>query len=58
MVANGAAGAWAAAGEVWPETREQRCWNHKLVNVLDALRQKVQSMARELLCAIPYAPTR
>ena len=58
MVADGAAGAWAAAGEVWPETREQRCWNHKLVNVLDALPKKVQAMARELLCAIPYAPTR
>ena len=58
MVADGAAGAWAAAGEVWPETREQRCWNHKLVNVLDQLPQKVQGMARELLCSIPYAPTR
>ena len=58
MVADGAAGAWAAAGEVWPETREQRCWNHKLVNVLDALPKKMQAMARELLCAIPYAPTR
>ena len=58
MVADGAAGAWAAAGEVWPATREQRCWNHKLVNVLDALPNKMQAMARELLCAIPYAPTR
>ena len=43
---------------MWPETREQRCWNHKLVNVLDALPKKMQAMARELLCAIPYAPTR
>jgi transposase-like protein len=58
MVADGAAGAWAAAGEVWPETREQRCWNHKLVNVLDQLPKKVQTLARELLCAIPYAGTR
>jgi len=58
MVADGAAGAWAAAGEVWPETREQRCWNHKLVNVLDQLPKKVQAMGREMLCAIPYAPTR
>jgi len=58
MVADGAAGAWAAAGEVWPETREQRCWNHKLVNVLDQLPKKVQAMAREMLCAIPYAESR
>lgn len=58
MVADGAAGAWAAASEVWPQTREQRCWNHKLVNVLDQLPKQVQAMAREMLCAIPYAPTR
>ena len=58
MVADGAAGAWAAASAVWPATREQRCWNHKLVNVLDQLPKKVQAMAREMLCAIPYAPTR
>lgn len=58
MVADGAAGAWAAAGQVWPETREQRCWNHKLVNVLDQLPKKVQAMGREMLCAIPYAETR
>jgi len=58
MVADGAAGAWAAASAVWPEAHEQRCWNHKLVNVLDQLPKKVQTMARELLCAIPYAETR
>ena len=58
MVADGAAGAWAAASAVWPETREQRCWNHKIVNVLDALPKLMQAMARELLCAIPYAKSR
>ena len=58
IVADGAAGAWAAAGEVWPESREQRCWNHKLVNVLDQLPRKLQAVAREMLCAIPYAKTR
>ncbi len=58
MVADGAAGAWSAAGAVWPESREQRCWNHKLVNVLDQLPKKLQAVAREQLCAIPYAETR
>ena len=58
LVADGAAGAWAAAGAVWPESREQRCWNHKLVNVLDQLPKKLQAVARETLCAIPYAKTR
>ena len=58
LVADGAAGAWAAAGEVWPEAREQRCWNHKLMNVIDKLPNKLRGTAREQLCAIPYAPTR
>jgi len=58
VVADGAAGAWAAAGAVWPEAREQRCWNHKIMNVLDQLPRKLQGMAREQLCAIPYAETR
>jgi transposase-like protein len=31
--ADGALGFWAAAREVWPETREQGYWCHKLVNV-------------------------
>src|SRR5206468_1532190 len=54
LIADGAAGAWAAAGGVWPETREQRCWNHKIVNVLDHLPRKLQAVARVQLCAIPY----
>ena len=58
MVADGNISAWAAAAELWPEAHEQRCWNHKLVNVLDRLPVKLQAMAREQLCAIPYAETR
>lgn len=58
MIADGAAGTWAAASAVWPQTREQRCWNHKIVNVLDALPKTLQAMASALLCVIPYAKTR
>ena len=36
-VGDGALGFWAAAREVWPESREQACWCHKLANVLDKL---------------------
>lgn len=36
-VGDGALGFWAAVREVWPETREQRCWLHKMVNVMDKL---------------------
>jgi transposase-like protein len=58
LAADGAAGIWAAVAEVWPEAAEQRCWNHKIVNVLTQLPQQGQAAAREALAAIPYAPTR
>jgi transposase-like protein len=37
VIADGALGFWKAAGEVWPTTREQRCWVHKTANVLGKL---------------------
>jgi len=58
LVADGAAGIWAAVAELWPAAAEQRCWNHKIVNVLTQLPKKVHAVAREELAAIPYAPTR
>ena len=57
-VADGHLGIWAALGEIWPQTAEQRCWNHRLLNVLDKLPKRVQAEARHLLTQIPYAPTR
>jgi transposase-like protein len=36
-VGDGALGFWAALREVFPETKEQRCWFHKMANVLAAL---------------------
>jgi putative transposase len=36
-VSDGAMGFWAALEEVFPATRAQRCWFHKLGNVLTAL---------------------
>lgn len=58
VIADGHLGIWSALSQVLPEVAEQRCWNHKIVNVLDALPKKLQAEARELLCRIPYAPTR
>jgi len=58
LVADGIPALWSALAEVWPEAAEQRCWNHKIMNVLDQLPLKLQAMAREQLCAIPYAETR
>src|SRR5919109_3324877 len=56
-IADGALGLWAALGEQYPTLAEQRCWNHRLGNVLDALPKKHQAEARTLLCAMPYAET-
>ena len=54
-VADGHLGIWAALGEQQPTAAEQRCWNHRITNVLDAIPQKYQAEARTLLCAMPYA---
>ena len=56
-IADGHLGLWAALGEQYPQLAEQRCWNHRIVNVLDALPKKHQAEARTLLCAMPYAET-
>ena len=57
-VGDGALGFWAAVREVWPETREQRCWVHKLANVLDKLPRRLQPKAKEALHEIMYAESR
>jgi putative transposase len=49
---------WAALGEQYPTLAEQRCWHHRITNVLDALPKKHQAEARTFLCTIPYAETR
>ena len=49
---------WSAVGQVWPEAAQQRCWNHKLLNVLDDLPKRDQAAARALLTQIPSATTR
>ena len=57
-VGDGALGFWKAKREVWPETREQRCWFHKLGNILDKLPKRVQDTAKEMLHAVMYAESR
>jgi putative transposase len=57
-VGDGALGFWAAVREVWPETREQRCWVHKLANVLDKLPRRLQPKAKQALHEIMYAESR
>ncbi len=57
-VADGALGFWAAARKAWPNTREQRCWVHKTVNVLDNLPKRLQPQAKDKLHQIWMASTR
>jgi putative transposase len=58
IVGDGHLGIWSAVRHVYPEAAEQRCWNHRLLNVVDQLPKRQQSAAKALLCLIPYAPTR
>jgi putative transposase len=58
MVGDGALGLWAALREVFPATREQRCWVHKVTNVLNALPKSVHAGARRALNEIAQAEDR
>ena len=58
MVGDGALGLWRALREVFPATREQRCWVHKVRNVLGALPKSVQAGARKALNEIIGAEDR
>jgi transposase-like protein len=55
---DGALGAWAALHNVFPATREQRCWVHKTANVLDTLPKRLQPRAKSLLHEMAEAPSR
>ena len=57
-IADGALGFWKAAGEVWPTTREQRCWVHKTANVLAKLPKGQQPKAKRALQEIWMAETK
>ncbi len=57
-IGDGALGFWAALREVWPETREQRDWVHRLRGVLDKLPKRLQSRAKDHLKLIMEASTR
>jgi putative transposase len=58
VIGDGHLGIWSALRQVYPEADEQRCWNHKILNVLEKLPTRQQGEAKALVCAIPYAPTR
>jgi transposase-like protein len=57
-IGDGALGFWAALREVWPESKEQRCWVHRLANVLDKLPKRLQPRAKSQLHEIFNAETK
>ena len=57
LIADGANGLWAAAGKTLPETRQQRCWLHKVRNVLDKVPEKQQPRVHADLRSIVNAPS-
>jgi putative transposase len=58
VVGDGHLGIWSALAAVFPQARPQRCWNHRILNLLDKLPKRLQAEGRRLLTAIPYAETR
>ena len=58
IVGDGHLGIWGALRNVYPKAAEQRCWNHKIVNVLGKLPKRDHAQAKLILCHIPYAETR
>jgi transposase-like protein len=57
-IGDGALGFWAAVLEVWPETKDQLCWVHKIANVLDKLPKSIQPRAKQALHAMMYAESK
>jgi transposase-like protein len=55
---DGALGFWKALETIFPSTRHQRCWVHKVSNVLNKLPKSVQPAAKADLREIWQAPDR
>jgi transposase-like protein len=58
LVGDGNLGLWAGVGEVYPQAQEQLCWNHKMLNVMDAVSKKGQVQAKRHLTAMMYGDSR
>src|SRR5690606_16210713 len=57
-VGDGALGFWKALEEIFPSTRHQRCWQHKLLNVLNKVPKSVQPNMKADLREVRDAPDR
>ena len=57
-IGDGAMGFWAALEQVYPDSRQQRCWMHKTMNVLNCLPKSGQAKAKQALHNIWQAATK
>ncbi|CCB90587.1 transposase for insertion sequence element IS6120 [Waddlia chondrophila 2032/99] len=57
-IGDGALGFWSAIEEVFPKTKQQRCWVHKTANVLDKMPKSVQVNAKKAIHEIYMASTK
>jgi putative transposase len=58
MVADGAQGIWKAFSAVFPRAKQQRCWVHKIKNVLDKVPEKHRKTIHARLSAAMMADSR
>lgn len=58
VIGDGHLGIWGALSNVYPGAGEQRCWNHRILNVLDRVPKKELAQARVRLTQIAYAETK
>jgi len=57
-IGDGALGFWKALEEVFPETRQQRCWVHKTANILDKMPKVIQKAAKRMIHEMYLSPTK
>ena len=55
VVGDGHLGIWSALARVFPHAEGQRCWNHRMRNIIDCVGKKSQPEAKELLRNVMYA---
>jgi transposase-like protein len=58
VIGDGNLGIWGGLRNVYPQAQEQRCWNHRVLNILDRISKKLQASAKLMLKNIPLAETK
>ncbi len=57
-IGDGSLGFWNALAKEFPATRHQRCWVHRMANVLDKMPKSVQTQAKRNIQEIYMSPTK